>query len=389
MPIHDPSRLPAKCTSMRRAFGIAGIVCLATIAGAALTACGSSGSSSGSSGQASASDPTKSLLITIADPNPATNTAPTWYAYAEGIWKRLNLNVTIIPGQGAQVPVNIAAGRLLLGNFGTTAAFPPAAAGHPTSVIFALNTGSEDGALFAATNGPVKTWQDLSGQKIGVVGAGGSSYGAATSWSAYLISHGLQPAHIVVEPNPSVLIAALVSGQIAASVDPPTIFESAIAAGKVKEIVAASSALAKSVVGTEEVGNAYFGLRSLLAQNRTAITRFIAGERIALAMVQKLSDTQVAAVLAKTPPFAPTVVPAQTLVSDVGLARPFWGIDNGYISASAWSQSLQSFKTWGLSTLGQPIDLSSPTFSYANMVDMSYWEAATPIVSNYYKKYGQ
>jgi ABC-type nitrate/sulfonate/bicarbonate transport system substrate-binding protein len=389
MPIHDSPRLPAKCTGMRRVLGIAGILCLATIAGAALAACGSSGSSSASSAQTSASDPTQQLSITIADPNPATNTAPTWYAYAKGIWKQLNLNVTIVPGQGAQVPVNIAAGRLLLGNYGTTAAFPPTAAGHVTNVIFGLNTGSEDGALFASTNGSVKTWQDLSGQKIGVVGAGGSSYGAATSWSVYLTSHGLQPAHIVVEPNASVLIAALVSGQIAASVDPPTIFESAITAGKVKEVVAASSALAKSVVGTEEVGNAYFGLKSLLAQNQAAITRFIAGERIALAMVQKLSDAQVAAVLATTSPFAPSVVPSQTLVGDVGLARPFWGIDNGYISASAWSQSLQSFKTWGLATLGQPISLSSPEYSYANMVNMSYWEAATPIVNNNYKKYGQ
>lgn len=376
-------RLPAKRTDVQRAFGIA---CIAALTGAAVAACGSNGNSSG---KISASDVSSSLSITIADPNPATNTAPTWYAYSTGIWKRLNLNVTIIPGQGSQVPVNIAAGRLLLGNYGTTAAFPPAASGHVTSIVFGLNTGSEDGALFTATNGPVKSWQDLAGQKVGVVGVGGSSYGAATSWSAYLEKHGLKPVQIVVEPNAGALIAALSADQIQASVDPPTIFESAIAAGKVKQLVAADSTLAKSIVGTQEVGNAYFGLKASLAGSRAAVTRFIAGERIALAKIMTLSDAQVAEALAKTSPFAPSVIPQSALANSVALARPFWGIQDGYISPSAWSDSLQSFKTWGLSTSGQPIQLDDSKYSYANMVDMSYWNAATPIVNSYYKKYGK
>ena len=62
--------------------------------------------------------------------------------------------------------------------------------------------------------------------------------------------------------------------------------------------------------------------------------------------------------------------------------------DDGRITARLWSKSLIAFRNWGLSLNGSTIDLTDSKFSYGNTVDMSYWNAATPLVSSYIKKYG-
>jgi hypothetical protein len=191
----------------------------------------------------------------------------------------------------------------------------------------------------------------------------------------------------VVEANGPALLAALQSGQVAAATD-QEVFGAQVSKGILRHVIGASSPQAEQIVGQDIAAASYFGLGRTLASNSGAITRFVAGLRISNSEIDKASDSQIAGVLAKNASFAPSVISTADLEAEIAAQRPFFARDDGRITSALWSKSLTAFRNWGLSLNGSTIDLTDSKFAYGNTVDMSYWNAATPLVSRYMKKYG-
>lgn len=357
-------------------------LCLTIAALAAgLAACSSAGpAASPGGGSASAVPASAPLSLTVGIPQVNAQFADAYWAQQKGIWKRLNLNVTISV-TGAVETTSLAAGRLVVGVFGTTAAFAPAEAGRSVGIVDCEDTGDSAAGVVVRRPSSYQTLTDLSGQSVGVVGSAGQAYGTASDFSSYIQQHGGKPLKIVVESSLGALVAATLSGQVTAAIQTSG-FEQAIAAGKAAEIVSPTDPATKAIVGTQECSTAYWGLKSQLAQNQAAITRFVAGMRIARAQLDQESDAQVAAVLATMPDFAPSVVSRAALTKEVTEARPFFSAGQGFISQATWSASLDAFSHWGLASAGVPVDLKGKPLSWDSIIDMSYWNAATTLVNS-------
>jgi len=378
--------------NIKRTLRLSGVAAGVAAASLGMAACGSSGTSSGpskpnSGSSGSGSGPTatgasapKPINLTIGIPQDSPQFSDAYYASVKGIWKRLGLNVTITT-TGSTETTSLAAGRLVVGVFGTTAAFAPAAAGRQTSIVVCEDSGDGAAAIMVKKDSPYKSLQSLSGTSMGVVGANGQGYGSANAVSEYIVAHGGKPLKIVVEPDLGTLVAATTSGQVDGAMEEAG-FGPAIQQGLARELIGQESPLMKSIVGTQECSTAYWGLSSTIAANKTAVTRFVAGLRIARTDIAKLSATQIAAVLQTLPAFKPSVVPKAELVSEVQQAQPFFSNADGYISQTTWNASLGAFKSWGLNVGGTVLKLNSSAFSYSKIIDMSYWEAASSLVKS-------
>jgi ABC-type nitrate/sulfonate/bicarbonate transport system substrate-binding protein len=368
--------------SRRRAWTV-GISVLAAAATILMAGCGSSASSAASRSPASPAGP---LKLTVGQPNPSAGNSDYYWALERGIFTRLGLDASTVT-QGAVETTNLATGQMVVGLFGTTGMFSAVDDGRHMSIVFDENTGASTGAIFVKASSPYKTIMSLSGQKIASIGTNGAGYGAAASYSRYIVQHGGKPLTIVVEANGPALLAALQSGQVAAATD-QEVFGAAVSKGILRHIIGAADPLAEKIVGQDIAAASYFGLASSLAANRTAITRFVAGLRIANLQIDKASNGQIASVLAKNSSFSPATISSADLEAEIAAQRPFFAKDDGRISSDLWSKSLTSFKNWGLSLNGASIDLTESKFDYGSTVDMTYWNAATPLVDQYIKNYG-
>jgi hypothetical protein len=326
------------------------------------------------------------ISFTLAEPAISVTHAAAVYALESGIWAKMGLNVTI-DFQGAIENTLVAAGRDVAGGYGPTGMFPGIEAGHEQSIIFSEGDGNPSLGCDVSTKSPFKSILDLGGQPVGVLGVNGATYGAVSAMSAYIEKHGKKPVVITVEPSSAALVAATESGAIAAGCE-STAFASAEAAGLTRSIIRASSPLALQITNKNIVGVATFGLNTQLAANSSAIVRLVAGERVAEDALLHDSNAQVAAVLAKYPAFAPSAISRTDLIAEIAIERPFFATNQGFISKKTWAQSLKAFEDWGLNVGGVPVQLSSPKFSYQSVINMSYWNKATPLVSAYLAKYG-
>jgi ABC-type nitrate/sulfonate/bicarbonate transport system substrate-binding protein len=368
-----------------RAAALAGAATAVLLAAAA---CSSPGSPAGA-GPAAGATTSGPLALTVGQPNPSAGNSDYYWALEQGIFTRLGLNVSTVT-QGAVETANLSTGQMVVGLFGTTGMFSATDSGRHMSIVFDENTGASTGAIFVKASSPYKTIMSLSGQKAGSIGTNGQGYGAVASYSHYISTHGGKPLDIVVEANPAGLLAALESGSIAAAMNNVTgAFAAAVEAGKLRQITSPTAPLTEQILGGKNVAAAsFFGLSTALASNKTAITRFVAGLRIARMETEKATVAQIAAVMARNPAFAPAIVSTQALQSGLTAQRPFDGIADGFVSSGLWSNSLKAFSNWGLNLNGTALDLTQPGFSYGQAIDMSYWNAATPLVNAYVKKYG-
>jgi ABC-type nitrate/sulfonate/bicarbonate transport system substrate-binding protein len=356
---------------------------LAGLAAAAVLAAGCGASAAHPASSAAHPGP---LALTVGQPNPSAGNSDYYWALERGIFTRLGLNVSTVT-QGAVETTNLATGQMVVGLFGTTGMFSAVDSGRHMSVVFDENTGASTGAIFVKASSHYKKIMDLSGQKIASIGTNGAGYGAAASYSHYIVAHGGKPLTIVVEANGPALLAALQSGQVAAATD-QEVFGAEVSKGILRHIIGSADPLAEQIVGQDIAAASYFGLASTLGQNRAAITRFVAGLRIANTQIDKAGNSEIASVLAKNSSFSPTTISTADLEAEIAAQRPFFAKDDGRITSDLWSKSLASFKNWGLSLNGASMDLTDSKFSYNAAVDMSYWNAATPLVTQYMTKYG-
>jgi hypothetical protein len=325
----------------------------------------------------------QALTVGIGTAGPVN--ADIYWSLENGVFDKLGLHVTIVQQGGTQL-TNQASGRMVIGFYGTTGMFPAVAAGRNMVVAAGAANGNSGAGIYIAKGAPYKTLMDLSGKSVGVVGANGQSFGAATAYSSYIAGKGGKPLKIVIEQTVPSLTAAVKSGQLAAAV--AVIPATVISSGVLTQMINAGAPQAESITGAGSIAASWFGLKSALVANKSAVVKFIAGLRIGRQQITTASDAQVAKVLAKNPYFGPSAISAADLTTEINQIRPFWAAADGYVSQATWDKSLQAFSNWGIDIGATKLDVTSPKYSYGNAVDMSFWNAATPLVQSYLKSSG-
>ncbi len=106
----------------------------------------------------------------------------------------------------------------------------------------------------------------------------------------------------------------------------------------------------------------------------------IAGIRIGREQTENLTSQEIADVISQDVAFSPTVIATEDLVTQIDNVRTYWSADQGYISPESWGHALDAFSTWGLNSGSSTIDVRDPLLAFDAIVDMSYWDEATPIV---------
>jgi ABC-type nitrate/sulfonate/bicarbonate transport system substrate-binding protein len=375
--------------SRRSRRGATAVIVAAIAVSVALAGCESSASSSGAPSAAPTSlKNLKPLSLTVGLATPSAQNGDLFWAVGTGIFQKLGLTLSLDSSAGGNTASELATGQLVIGNSGVPQMFAPIASGRKMQLVFADTSGDGAAAITVLAKSPYKTIMDLSGKTVGTIGVNGASYGAASSYSHYIVAHGGQPLKLVVGANAAADAASLEAGSIQAIVGSPS-FASGIASGQFRQMLATNAPLAISITGGRETASGYIGLSSSLASNSAAIVRFVAGLRIARLEVGRAPSAQVAAEFQKSSPFAPSVISRAAMTQQIEQVRGFWAENDLQISKAQWQTSLTAFSKWGLvSDTNAPLDLTSSTFSYSNVVNMSYWNAATPLVQAYQAKYG-
>jgi NitT/TauT family transport system substrate-binding protein len=359
-----------RATSMRRL-----TVTLTTAASVLLlaSACGSSGSSStGSSGTGSSGGKSTSSLgslsITIA--GASTGNAPLYVAEVNGYFKDRGLTVNVT-NAGSAAFTEAAAGKVDMSMTGTTAGLAPIVQGRQTVMIYSWGVGPDVAGVVVAANSPIQSLTGLAGKTVSSEGTSGSSFGTAQALSNYVKQKTGKGFQLVSDATLPAQADEVISGRVTAAVGLASIWAPYILAGKLKLLVnPATSTEVQTIFGSSLVNLSIWGLPSLLAQKKAAVTAFMGGLLEANKFIDSHTDAQVAAVMVKSPLLTGDNV--KQLTYGFSLDRPFVDKTQGQITQSGWNSSLKTFAGWGLG-----LDPSNPNLAYSKAVDMSYLDAAS------------
>lgn len=365
---HKYGREPVKGIDRARAKArpavMAGLLALVAAAGTVGVA--------GTAGAASSSG--KHYKLTVALTGAAVAEADVYIAKERGYFQKQGLTVTISVA-GSTVATDVAAGQYDIGLIGASSTLPPTAQGHPMSIVYNPIPVSLGSTLVVKYNSPYKTLMDMSGQKVAVLGVGSANYGSAVSFSKYIVAHGGKPLVLVPATSDQAGVDEVISGQVAGTFGEADDRVPYLKAKQVRILVNGSSKLAEKITPLQLVGASYFGLKSTVKANAKAVTALVAGLRKADTWMKTASPTAIANTLV-----AASTLYAQTgkaaLIAEIPYDKPFFSPSNGFVTKSAWNASLKAFGTWGLQT----ITVKTPKFSYQNMVNMSYWKAASKLI---------
>lgn len=300
----------------------------------------------------------------------------------EGFFRRAGVNVNIVNG-GSTLGSVFISGRADIDTSGPSAALSFVARGQDVKVIYANTFGVTEGFVVAA-NSPVKTSLDMGGLNYGSFGVG-TALGAANLLNKYLTSHGKSPMNLKTLAAPGGDFDALVaSGSIDTTYSSPSTAIPYIQQGKLRWVsdLRPGSKLMQQLIPPSVIGNSYFVTEDTIKSKRDALVRFIAGVRMADRWLARHNDQTVATVLKNAVPGF-NVQDYSAVLQGVHYYRPVWGApkQEGYINQASWKSSLSTFANFGLG-----LDVTQPQYSYANAVDMSLWNAATPIVNKVFPK---
>jgi NitT/TauT family transport system substrate-binding protein len=199
--------------------------------------------------------------------------AQVYYAQDMGFFKKAGLNVEIqtLPN-GAAVASAVASGALQIGDSNTLSLATARQKGLPF-VIFApgaiYSSTAPTTALAVSVNGPVHTAKDLTGKILAGVSLGGLDQ---LSLEAWVDKNGGDSASAkYVEVQPSLMVAALERGTIAAASLPDPALDAAVSAGTVRIIGNNYDSIAKTFMIT-----GWFATGDWLAKNPDVAKKFAA-----------------------------------------------------------------------------------------------------------------
>lgn len=307
--------------------------------------------------------------LTIAVPVVNAVTAPPYLAQALGYLTPLG--VTVQPNTGANTLPLLISGQADLAFFGTGTAIVGAQRGLPMKAIWQTTAGGVGAtiAIAASQADTIKSVKDLDGKRIGVLGTSGESYGAA---NAYVRKAGIS-ASIVPFGGAAAYLAALQNGQISAVVSSYDQLLSPLKAGLIKILVNPAQRGARASLDFN-AGASVMGLGPNLSSKRTDVVAFLRALYRAERYIFTHTNAQVADALLKLPAFQG--FDRELLIGGLDAVRGFFPWQKQFmISQSDWQKNLQEFVQWNL---GGGYSPQAEQFSYANMVDMSYLQAALP-----------
>lgn len=306
--------------------------------------------------------------LTIAVPIIGVATAPAYVTEALGYVNSLGDKMLV--NTGANTLPLLASGNADLAFFGTGTAIVGSGRGLAMKAIWQTTLGGLGGvvAIPAAQANNIKSYKDLDGKKIGVLGTSGESYGAA---NVYAHISGVSPV-IVPFGSTGAELAALESGQISAAVASYDLFLPGVEAGLVKILIdTASGGVRKSL--NFHAGASIMGVGPNLDAKRSAVVAYLAALYKAERYIFTHTDAQVADLLLKLSEFQG--FDRSQLIKGLAVERLFFPFQfNFLISSETWAQDLKEFVDWNLPNYSP----ASPAFSYQNMVDMSYLRSALP-----------
>jgi ABC-type nitrate/sulfonate/bicarbonate transport system substrate-binding protein len=234
-------------------------------------------------------------------------------------------------------------------------------------------TGGIPSALAVRSDSPYKTVEDLAGKKL-VTSSTGAGHGSAVALSRYVESRGLAPIKVVAATAPSGNYGALVvSGGADAAIQTPDAMMADIVNGKLRVILSGTEAPLSEILPMSIVGAGVIAPVRNLKDKDDALTKFIAGMRVADMWIQSRPESEVLEVLRKQPAFKESS--DDVFARNAEFSAPYWPESIGHVTPEAWEESLPVFETWGTG-----LSTESPKASFDERVDMSYWDAATPIV---------
>jgi NitT/TauT family transport system substrate-binding protein len=199
--------------------------------------------------------------------------AEVYYAQDMGFFKKAGLNVEVQTlANGAAVASAVASGAMQIGDSNTLSLATARQKGLPF-VIFApgaiYSSASPTTALAVSVNGPVHTAKDLTGKILAGVSLGGLDQ---LSLEAWVDKNGGDSASAkYVELQPSLMVAALERGTVAAASLPDPALDAAVTAGSVRIIGNNYDSIAKTFMIT-----GWFATGDWLAKNPDVAKKFAA-----------------------------------------------------------------------------------------------------------------
>ncbi|KAA9107727.1 ABC transporter substrate-binding protein [Microbacterium rhizomatis] len=363
------SLTPSTTAKLRRT----ALVAVLTAAMFTLGACASAGapapSATGSGSVPDQSTPVAALSVVTPNADPST-VANLFLAKNLGYFVDQNVDVNIINGAGAAGASLLVSGEADMLLSSTTIGFPLAAQGQPISVVFSDVGGGLGAALSVATGSPVKKLQDLSGKKVGTIGTTGATYGFANYLSKLVVTEGGQPFELVAFNDAATMNNSLISGSVDA-VSSSTGTIAALVANNQARIIVDTSKLDQrdEYIGSEyTIDTGYIGLKGNLDTKRESVVRFLEALTRANLYLNTHTPEEISKILANDATFS--ALDTSAISASVIARFPFYTPYNGYISEEAWDDTLAWFSKWDIPTLGDVANNES--FSYANIVDMSY-----------------
>src|SRR5688572_1740436 len=284
-----------------------------------------------------------------------------YIAKAEGYFDQLQLPVTILDNTGPNLLNLVVSGQADIGYGGLPTAFLPVPEGKPTSILFTYQGNGAGGFVVGAKN--IKSLDQVKRMGAGVPGT--STFGYCAWYKA-----SLKAAFDCVPMESAARRAAVLSGQIDAALDVYAQLVDPIAKGDLNILIdTRDAAVRKKYIGDDFGETAIFALTDVIKQKSDSFVRFMRGIGMALQFADTKSDDEIAASLKKLKTFE-TFTPAQLAAQEKGY-RQFNHPNKGYITEENWNFALTQYAGWGL---GAAFDAKSPTYSYAQRVDMSYYD---------------
>lgn len=284
-----------------------------------------------------------------------------YIAKAEGYFDQLQLPVTILDNTGPNLLNLVVSGQADVGYGGLPTAFLPVPEGKPTSILFTYQGNGAGGFVVGAKN--IKSLDQVKRMGAGVPGT--STFGYCAWYKA-----SLKAAFDCVPMESAARRAAVLSGQIDAALDVYAQLIDPIAKGDLNILIdTRDAAVRKKYIGDDFGETAIFALNDVIKQKSDSFVRFMRGIGMALKFADTKSDEEIAASLKKLKTFE-TFTPAQLAAQEKGY-RQFNHPNQGYITEANWNFALTQYAGWGL---GAAFDAKSPTYSYSQRVDMSFYD---------------
>ncbi len=353
-----------------------GAVAVIGVVGAAAAGCSSSNPSPVSpSASATSAAPEEPAMvdISVGTAAAAMDFADVYVAEQKGFFEQAGVNVTIQTGVGASGLNNLVSGQLDLLMFGVGASLIAENKGIDLKIVYNQMGAGDSGAVAVATDSPYKTITDLSGKNVAVLGVGGSSYGWGQYYSSYSAEHGGSAWNIQQAPSTSDQVNGVIAGHYDALVSTGSLFQAQIQSGQLRMLIDPGAASGKPYLPAQYAETVTFGVAKNLADKQLAVERFVAGMRAADEWLQNADPTEAANVIKGDPGWDGQSV--ETMALGAKWEKPFFAPSLGEIDKALWASTLKQLAFWGL----PEVDLSDSKFSYENLVDMSYLDAAKSI----------